>query len=49
MIQENNIIDQYYQKNREWIEKLALSGDPLIRTIALAILELGGERDEYHP
>jgi len=39
-------IKEYYKENKEWLQKLAQSGDPVIRAMALAVLEVGGDRDE---
>ena len=39
-------VKEYYKENKEWLQKLAQSGDPVIRAMALAVLEVGGDRDE---
>ena len=39
-------IREYYQENKEWLQKIAQSGDPIVRAMALAVLEVGGEPDE---
>jgi hypothetical protein len=39
-------IREYYQKNKEWLHKIALSGDIVVRSMALVILELGSEPEE---
>ncbi len=37
-------VREYCESNRKWLQKLAQSGDPVVRAMALAILELGSER-----
>ncbi len=39
-------IKKYYEENKEWLQKLAQSGDPIVRAMALAVLEVGGNKDE---
>lgn len=36
------IIKEYYKENKEWLQKIAQSGDPIVRAMALAVLEVGG-------
>ena len=43
---KKDIIKEYYIANKDWLQKLAQSGDPVIRAMALAILEEGGTSDE---
>lgn len=38
-------VEKYYQENKEWIQKIAQSGDPIVRAMALAILEVGGKEN----
>ena len=42
----DDIIKEYYQKNKDWLQKIALSGDPIVRAMALAVLEAGAEPDD---
>ena len=39
---KNNSISDYYEKNKTWLRELSISGEPIIRAIALAILKRGG-------
>jgi len=39
-------IREYYRENKIWLRKIAQSGDPIVRAMALAILEVGAERRE---
>lgn len=45
----DNLIKDYCEKNKEWLRELSISGEPVIRAIALAILKRGGsdEVDQY--
>ena len=35
-------VKEYYKENKEWLQKIAQSGDPIVRAMALAVLEVGG-------
>jgi hypothetical protein len=37
-------VREYYEKNKEWLHKIALSGDIVVRSMALAILSVGADR-----
>jgi hypothetical protein len=37
-------IREYYEKNKEWLQQVALSGDIVVRSMALAILSVGADR-----
>ncbi|MBU7047419.1 MAG: hypothetical protein HXS54_13380 [Theionarchaea archaeon] len=39
-------IRDYYEENKEWLQKIALSSDIVVRSMALAVLELGSEPEE---
>ena len=39
-------IREYEQMNREWLEELAVSGNRIVRAMALAILKVAGDSDE---
>lgn len=41
-----HVIRDLRQKNKEWLQKIALSGDPIVRAMALAVLEAGAEPDD---
>ena len=34
-------LQDYYEKNKEWLEEIALCGDPVVRSMALVILNEG--------
>ena len=42
---KNRLVKEYYEKNRDWLQKLAISGDPIVRAMAMAVLEAGAEPD----
>lgn len=37
-------IKEYYERNKDWLQKLAQSGDTIVRAMALVILKEGGEQ-----
>jgi len=37
-------LQDYYEKNKEWLRELALCGDPVVRSMALVILNEGSEK-----
>ncbi|MGD2072202.1 MAG: hypothetical protein PVG65_01785 [Candidatus Thorarchaeota archaeon] len=39
-------IREYYQENKEWLQKVAMSSDIVVRSMALAILDLGSEPEQ---
>ena len=39
-------IREYYEENKEWLQKVAMSSDIVVRSMALAILELGADPEE---
>ncbi|MBU7032041.1 MAG: hypothetical protein HXS53_05890 [Theionarchaea archaeon] len=40
---EKNSIQKYYEENKEWLQKVAMSSYIVVRSMALAILELGAD------
>lgn len=42
---ERRIVREYYEKNKDWLQKIAQSSDIVVRSMALAILELGSDPD----
>ena len=42
----NESIKEYYEKNKEWLQKIAQSSDIVVRSMALAILELGADPEQ---
>ena len=43
---EKMSIREYYQENKEWLQKVAMSSDIVVRNMALAILDLGSEPEQ---
>ena len=43
---EKRSIREYYEKNKEWLQKIAQSGDIVVRSMALAVLELGSDPEQ---
>lgn len=39
-------IREYYQENKEWLQKIAMSSDIVVRSMALAILDLGSDPEQ---
>jgi hypothetical protein len=39
-------IREYYEENKEWLQKIAMSSDIVVRSMALAILALGAEPEQ---
>jgi len=39
-------IREYYEENKEWLQKVAQSGDIVVRSMALAILEVGSDPEQ---
>ena len=43
----NNVdIKKYTQENKNWLEELAISGNRVVRAMALAVLKVAGDSDE---
>lgn len=42
---KNDSIEEYYEKNKDWLRDLAISGDPVVRAMALVILKRGAPQD----
>lgn len=34
-------LQDFYEKNKEWLEEIALCGDPVVRSMALVVLKEG--------
>jgi len=43
---ETNSIKEYASENRNWLEELAISGNRVVRAMALAVLKAAGDSDE---
>jgi hypothetical protein len=43
---EKMSIQKYYEENKEWLQKVAMSSDIVVRSMALAILELGADPEQ---
>lgn len=43
---EKMSIREYYQENKEWLQKIAMSSDIVVRSMALAILDLGSDPEQ---
>jgi hypothetical protein len=43
---ERMSIQKYYEENKEWLQKVAMSSDIVVRSMALAILELGADPEQ---
>lgn len=43
---EKNTIEKYATQNKDWLEELAISGDRVVRAMALAVLKVAGDSDE---
>jgi hypothetical protein len=43
---EKMSIREYYLENKEWLQKVAQSSDIVVRSMALAILDLGSEPEQ---
>jgi hypothetical protein len=41
-----NEIKNYAQENKNWLEELAISGNRVVRAMALAVLKVAGDSDE---
>ena len=39
-------VREYYEKNKEWLQKIAQSSDIVVRSMALAVLELGSDPEQ---
>jgi hypothetical protein len=39
-------IKEFYEENKEWLQKIAMSGDIVVRSMALAIMELGADPEQ---
>ena len=37
---------EYYEQNKEWIQKIALSSDIVLRSMALAVIEVATKHDQ---
>lgn len=42
---KNEFIEEYYEKNKEWLRDCAISGDPVVRAMALVILKRGAPNE----
>ncbi|MGD2248795.1 MAG: hypothetical protein PVF58_10360 [Candidatus Methanofastidiosia archaeon] len=42
---DNNNIKKYVSENRQWLEELAISGDRVVRAMALAVLKVASDSD----
>ena len=38
-------VEEYYEKNKEWLRELSVSGDPIVKAIALTILKRGAPHE----
>ena len=41
----DKLIEDYYEKNKEWLRELSVSGDPIVKAIALTILKRGAPHE----
>lgn len=39
-------LQRYYEENKVWLAKIALCGDPIVRSMALVVLKEGSMRRE---
>ena len=39
-------VREYYEENKEWLQKVAQSSDIVVKSMALAILELGSDPEQ---
>ena len=39
-------VHEYVSRNKKWLEGLAISGNRVVRAMALAVLKVGGDSDE---
>ncbi|MBU7028582.1 MAG: hypothetical protein HXS48_16730 [Theionarchaea archaeon] len=39
-------IREYYEENKEWLQKVAQSSDIVVRSMALTILKLGSDPEQ---
>lgn len=42
---KHDSIREYYEKNKDWLQDLAISGDPVVRAMALVILKRGAPEE----
>jgi hypothetical protein len=43
---QKNIVEKYANQNKDWLEELAISGDRVVRAMALAVLKAANDSDE---
>jgi hypothetical protein len=43
---QKKVIEEYAAQNKDWLEELAISGDRVVRAMALAVLKVAGDSDE---
>ena len=43
---EKRKLQDFYEKNKEWIQGLALCGDPVVRSMALVVLKEGSRKGD---
>ena len=45
-LEKKSRIKEYYEENKEWLQKIAQSSDIVVRSMALAILEVGSDPEQ---
>ena len=39
--QQKKKLQEFYEENKEWLQEVALCGDPVVRSMALVVLKEG--------